>query len=313
MKTHWYAFAWVLALALTFTLTSCDDDDENNDLIAVLEADSDYSTLVDAIETAGLTDLLADQTLNYTLFAPNNAAFTAFLNANGLSGLDDIPTSQLAEVLSYHLLGGAVTSGQLANGYYSTLAEYAPTEPLSLYVNVDGGVRLNGGANVTAADTDADNGVIHEIDAVLVPADVVDFALADPNFSTLVAALTRTDLTIDFVNVLQGAGPFTVFAPTNQAFADLLASNSDWNTLDDIPAATLEIVLQYHVVSGANVRSSDLTNGQTVTPLAGGTFSIDLSGATPAVQAGSSTANIIALDVQGSNGVIHAVDTVLLP
>jgi uncharacterized surface protein with fasciclin (FAS1) repeats len=142
----------------------------------------------------------------------------------------------------------------------------------------------------------------------------VTFALADPNFSTLVQALTVTGLTTDFVSVLSGEGPFTVFAPTNAAFQALLDSNPDWNTLTDIPVATLEAVLLYHVTSAGNVRAEQLVNGQEVTTLSNGaTFSIDLNGATPMIMAGSNQANIIATDVQATNGVIHAIDAVILP
>jgi transforming growth factor-beta-induced protein len=140
---------------------------------------------------------------------------------------------------------------------------------------------------------------------------IVELAQADPNFSTLVAALTRPGLSTDYVTTLSGTGPFTVFAPTNDAFAALLTELS-LTSLDDVPTATLEAVLNYHVVSG-NVLAGSLTEGQVVTPLAGGTFTIGLSGGAKITDGSNRVTNIIATDVKASNGVIHAIDRVLVP
>jgi uncharacterized surface protein with fasciclin (FAS1) repeats len=131
----------------------------------------------------------------------------------------------------------------------------------------------------------------------------------------LVAALTRSDLSTDFVGALSGDGPFTVFAPSNAAFQALLDSNDDWNTLDDIPASTLETVLSYHVSSGVNARSTDLADGMMVSTLAeGATLEVDLSNPDALqIVGGSSTATVELADIQGVNGVVHVIDTVLLP
>ena len=183
-----------------------------------------------------------------------------------------------------------------------------------MYISTADGVKINGGTTVTGADNVVSNGVIHAVDQVILPADIVSFALSNPTFSSLVAALTRADLITDFVAALSGDGPFTVFAPTNDAFQALLDSNMDWNSLADIPVEVLEKVLLYHVSAAGNVRSTDLSNGQVVpTLLEGSTFSINLTGATPAIDATMNTANIIATDVQSTNGVVHVIDAVILP
>jgi uncharacterized surface protein with fasciclin (FAS1) repeats len=127
----------------------------------------------------------------------------------------------------------------------------------------------------------------------------------------LVAAITRPGLSQDYVSVLSGNGPFTVFAPTNAAFASLL-TELGVSSLDSIPTATLEAVLVYHVVSG-NVLAGSLTEGQTVTPLGGGDFTIGLAGGAKITDNGGRVSNIIATDVQANNGVIHAIDKVLVP
>jgi uncharacterized surface protein with fasciclin (FAS1) repeats len=117
---------------------------------------------------------------------------------------------------------------------------------------------------------------------------------------------------VDYVTVLSGTGPFTVFAPTNAAFTALLAELGVAG-LNDIPAATLDAVLQYHVVNGANVLSTQLTDEQVVTSLEGTSFRIDLTGGAKIVDANDRVANIIITDVQASNGVVHAIDKVILP
>ena len=153
------------------------------------------------------------------------------------------------------------------------------------------------------------------VDEVIAIPSVVDLAIDNGNlFSTLVAALTRSDLTTDFVGILSGTGPFTVFAPTDAAFQALLDSEPTWTTLNDIPVATLEAVLSYHVVNGANVLSSTLTNGQVVSTFGGSDFTINIAGTAVSItDANAGTSNIVAVDVQGGNGVVHVIDAVLLP
>lgn len=143
------------------------------------------------------------------------------------------------------------------------------------------------------------------------PKNIVQIAQGNSDFSILVQALTRTGLTANYADVLSGTGPFTVFAPTNAAFTALL-TELGYATLNDIPAATLEAVLKYHVVSG-KVLSSSLTEGQVVTTLNPGTFKVGLSGGAKITDAKGRVSNITSVDIEGTNGVIHAIDKVLLP
>jgi transforming growth factor-beta-induced protein len=285
----------------------------SNSIVDIALDDENFSSLVAALQKAELVNTLMGDG-PFTVFAPTNEAFAAFLSDNGFAGLDDVPTDVLTQVLLNHVVSGEAKSTDLVTGYISTLAEESTTEnTISLYVDLTDGVRLNGVASVSIPDVIADNGVVHVIDAVIGVPSVVTHALSNPNFSILVAALTRSDHTTDYVGVLTGEGPFTVFAPTNDAFAALLDSNDSWNSLDDIPLATLEAVLNYHVVSGANVLSNTLTNGQEVESL-GGMFKINLDGSEASItDANDRISKIIALDVQGGNGIIHAIDQVILP
>ena len=189
------------------------------------------------------------------------------------------------------------------------LGSASTTNNLSMFVNVtNSGVRLNGVASVTTADIRASNGVIHVVDAVIDLPTIVTHATANPNFSTLVGALTSTGQP-DFVGILSGNtnAPFTVFAPSNDAFARF--ENQNPGTLASLTPAQLTAVLTYHVVTGANVLSTGIPSGP-ITTFETGTFTVN--GTTITDEAGRQT-NIVAVDVQAANGVIHVLDNVILP
>ena len=217
-------------------------------------------------------------------------------------------------ILLNHVVAGEVKSSAITTGYVKSASPFGTTtSTLSLYLaKSSAGVTINKDVNVTTADLDASNGVVHVVDKVIALPTVVNHALNNPNFSTLVAALTRSDLGVDYVTLLSGAGPFTVFAPTNDAFTALLTELGVAN-LAAIDAATLNKVLQYHVVSGANVLAATLTEGQQVTTFQSGKFTINLAGGAKIKDLNNRTSNIIITDVQGTNGVVHAIDKVLLP
>ncbi|WP_232520489.1 MULTISPECIES: fasciclin domain-containing protein [Chryseobacterium] len=311
MKT--FLVAGISAIALT----SCSDDSTTmpapENIYEFLAADADLSNLKAAVDRAGLSATLS-QSGSYTVFAPSNAAFNTFLQANGFSNLNAVPVDALKEILLNHVLSTEVKAANVTTGYVSTLAKGAAssTRNLSMFINTNGGVKINGISNVTATDIDANNGVIHKVDAVIGLPTIVTHATANPNFSTLVTALTRNDMP-NFVGILSGTAnsPFTVFAPTNAAFTSLLTELNAPN-LAAINTPTLENTLKYHVVTGANVGSNNLTNNMNVNTFQGGSFTITTTGGAKITDARGRVSNIIATDVQCSNGIIHAIDKVLL-
>jgi transforming growth factor-beta-induced protein len=271
----------------------------NQSILDKAMALDDFSSLVSAL---AITNLASTFMMDgaYTVFAPTNDAFTSFLESNNLS-FEDLTAESLTPILKYHVVGSKVMSGDLSIGYVNTLYEAIEGSPVTLFVNVDGGVMLNGSVQVTVADVEASNGVIHVIDAVLTPVSVVDIAANNGSFTQLVAAVVKAGL----VETLSGAGPFTIFAPTDEAFAQLYA-DLGVSGIEEISAETLVPILQYHVVSG-NVLSSDLSDGDVET--LNGKFSLSIAG--PVTINGTST--VVATDIQGTNGVVHVIDEVLLP
>ncbi len=275
------------------------------------------TSLVAALTDEGnttFTSLLSDADTDFTVFAPTNTAFTTFLDGAMLS---DVNNDFLAQVLSNHVVAGSVAiSTTLTNSYVNTAATYTDNEPLSLYINTDNGVVLNGTSEVVVADIVASNGVIHVVNSVIGLPDVVTFAAADPNFSSLVAALTR-ESSFTYVSTLQTENgttpaPFTVFAPTNDAFEALIADLDGVNELGDIPTATLASTLELHVITDMNVRAEDLAalDGAEVMTLNGANITID--GSTPAIVGPDMMASgFVSTNIQASNGVIHAIDRVL--
>jgi transforming growth factor-beta-induced protein len=309
-----------LVLFLSLGTIACNDDDndvviiETNTIADFVSNTADYSSLNAALEAADLKIVLEGNT-KYTVFAPNNAAFTTFLTANGFANLSEVPVDILTQILLNHVQAGVIKAADLSTGYIpSSATGEASDKNLSMYINTEDGVRINGVSSVTTADIEVDNGVIHAVNSVIGLPDITTFALADPDFGILVSALTA-DESFDFVSTLQAQSspaPFTVFAPTNQAFADFL-TEFDFADLAAIPVDVLGSVLSYHVVTGANVRSEEITDGMFVPTFEGGEFTINTGAGVTITDENARVSNVIATDVQATNGVIHVIDTVLFP
>ncbi len=303
MKKQTLTFGLIAMMGI-FILTGCEEKEQTTPVADMTIAeyalsDDNFSILVQALTKAELVNVLNGEG-NFTVFAPTNAAFTALFSQLGISGIADLSKETLTPILLYHVLGTEAKSSMITTGYYNTLSP-AQGSYLSLKADVSSGVKLNKTTNVTTADVDVKNGVIHVIDKVLLPPSVVDQALANDSFSILVQAVVKAGL----VETLSGSGPFTIFAPTNAAFESLFAALGI-SGIADLTAAQLIPILTYHVVSG-NVRSTQLSAGMVET--LNGQISVTLT-PSPAINTSSM---IVATDVQASNGVIHVINKVLLP
>lgn len=291
-------------MLLVLGFASCEDDDVDPPaLVSITEtavADGRFTTLVSALQRTGLDATLAG-TGDFTVFAPTDDAFAA-------AGIDlsAVSDTDLTNLLLYHVLGVSITAGEIGDGdtFASTAGTYGPGDSaLSMLINKTGSaVSINSDATVVVADVAATNGVIHAIDKVLAPQTIVDFATKAAGTSELAGALVAADL----VGALSGTDPLTVFAPVNSAFTAIAT------TVESLTTEQLVEVLTYHVVSG-NVRSEALS--VTVVPTLNTTNTIDIrqEGGTFYVQNGDNRTNFLLTDIQGTNGVIHLIDAVLIP
>jgi transforming growth factor-beta-induced protein len=293
----------IIGMAAMISFSSCEKEEDNmemkKDIVDTAVSNPQFTSLVAALQKADLATALKGMG-PFTVFAPTNDAFAQLFSDLGVSGLNDLSAEALAPILLYHVVSGDIMSTDLQNGYVATLSGGPGSSSIDLLVDASS-VKLNKDVSITSADIDALNGVIHVIDKVLLPPTVVDLAIDNDNFSTLVAAVLKAEL----AETLSGTGPFTIFAPTNAAF-DALFAELQISGLDDLTKEDLVPILQYHVVSG-NVRSTDLYSGNFAT--LNGDIAIDM-GSTVTI---NTDTNVIAANVQGSNGVIHVIDKVLLP
>jgi len=315
---------WIKILAATGAATfiaACgsDDDDSPSPVaapvsIAETAQGAGLNALVAAATKAGLVPTLDDDSQNLTVFAPSDAAFTSLATTLGFADagamVDALPAGDLAKILQYHVLAGRKTAADLAaaGAVQPTLYSFGGSAA-TLGVSTASGVTLTDAvlteAAVSTADVAATNGVVHVIDKVLVPPgvlNIVQMAQLNPAFSTLVGAVVNANLAA----TLSGPGPFTVFAPTDTAFAAIAS------TVASLSPAQLTTVLTYHVLAG-EVLSTGIPFGVATPSVSGQNITINagtpptISDTTPAA------ASIVATDIRGSNGVIHVIDKVLIP
>jgi transforming growth factor-beta-induced protein len=298
-----FAYVWVPVLTLAFA--ACDDEPTEpaitQDIVDIVTQTADVSTLETAVVEAGLVPAL--QTAGpFTVFAPVNSAFDALGTDLVTALLDPDNADLLVSILTYHVApGAAVQSSSLSDGQI-----VATLQGGDLTIGVSGSMVSVNDAAVTSADIEATNGIIHLIDAVLLPeVDIVDLAVLNELY-TLVD-LVRTAGLESTLRDANGGNGYTVFAPTEAAFAALPAVPTGSALVD---------VLTYHVVSGT-VESGALSDGQVVTTVDGSrTFTVNIdssSGAVTLTDGSGATVNVVATDVAATNGVVHVIDGVLLP
>jgi uncharacterized surface protein with fasciclin (FAS1) repeats len=313
MKRLFLKFASLAMVGAVVSACGGDDDSPGN-LVEVAQANG-FSALAAAAVKAGLDDdLSASSTAGLTVFAPTNAAFNTLATQLGFADatamVTALPASALASILSYHVLPARRSAAELAAGGATQATIYSYNgAAATLALNTTSGVRITDAAltqaSVSTADVAASNGVIHAVDKVLVPPGVLtvlQMAQVNSAFTSLTGAVGTAGL----AGTLNGAGPFTVFAPTNTAFA---AAPTGLTT------AQLTTVLTYHVL-GSQVLSSQIPFGRPVATVSGQSITIN-AGVAPVIatitDTTASAATITAVDMRASNGVVHVISKVLIP
>lgn len=276
------------------------------DIVDTAAADGRFQTLVAGVQAAELTETLKGEG-PFTVFAPTDDAF-AKLPAGTLDELLKPENKQtLTDILLYHVVSGNVMASDVVN-----LDSASTVLGKDVTIKVEDGKVFINDAEVIITDIETSNGTIHVIDSVILPpaeeaaapGTIVDIAVADGRFNTLVAAVTAANL----VDTLSGDGPFTVFAPTDDAFAALPAGTLDSLLLPENKQQLTDILL-YHVVSG-EVMASDVVGLSSAPTVLGKDIAITVKDGKVFL---NDTVQVIITDIEASNGVIHVIDAVLLP
>lgn len=313
--------AFILIVPFLAFVISCNDDDDgpnlkndgNATILQIAQSIDELSIFVSA--TASYSDMAAsldNEADTFTVFAPTDNAFNVFLEAMGYGSLDAISEDSLRQIIEYHIIQGAeLTGAELTDGLTSQTLLANET----LTVSVEGQVIMINTAVVSEADIEASNGVIHIIDAVLVPishggaggSTIMGVVQTVGQLSTLETALSKFSNLESTLN--DESGSSTLFAPTNDAFDELL-DLLGYGSLEEIPQDMLRDILQYHITTQSAFSARDFTDGQIVTTL------LTDESVTVYVNGGSIAANssqVITANVKATNGVVHIIDAVLLP
>ncbi len=276
---------------------------ELGSIVDLAVADGRFTTLVAALQAAELVETLSGEG-PFTVFAPTDDAFAALPEGTLETLLQPESKQGLTDILLYHVVSGKVMAADVVG---LTSATTVLGEDVTVRVDM-GNVYINE-AQVIITDIEASNGVIHVIDAVILPpaeeeaGTIVDIAVADERFTTLVAAVQAAEL----VETLSGEGPFTVFAPTNDAFAALPEGTLESLLLPENKQALTDILL-YHVVAG-KVMAADVVTLSLATTALGQDVTISVRDGKVFL---NDTVEVIITDLEASNGVIHVIDAVLL-
>lgn len=322
----------MVALMFSSLFTACSDDDSDDtpnnppssnmpaptqNLAELADTTENLDSFMVALRITGL-DAELSGTTKYTVLAPNNAAFRTVLANSNATRLSQFNVNELTQILEYHILLGDVASSSLTEDSYGVSFNDRGITGENVVVEVDidptEGVIFNNNATVVTADIEATNGRIHTINSLIVPFNILGPIVFDERFDSLEVALTQPGFTYVQTVTANGSGPFTIFAPTNEAFVELLATNADWDNISDITPSTLQTVLEYHIISGDNFRAEDLTQGQSIETFNSSMLTVDLTNGPQlnTVNPNQGAIDIIGTNYQGANGVVHAINKVLL-
>ncbi|MBM4006863.1 MAG: fasciclin domain-containing protein [Planctomycetes bacterium] len=271
-----------------------------SDIVKTAVAAGNFKTLVAAVQAAGLAETLSGPG-PFTVFAPTDEAFAKLPPGTLEMLLKPENKGKLAAILTYHVVPGTVKAADVVK-----LKNAGTVNGQRVKISVDGAKVKVDEANVVATDIACSNGVIHVVDSVILPVDgtVVDVAAKNGSFNTLVAAVKAAGL----AETLSGKGPFTVFAPTDEAFAKLPPGTLEMLLKPENKQKLVDI-LTYHVVGGKAVYSDALVKMNSVPTVLGRPAGVRVVGDKVMVD----NATVVAADVQTANGVIHVIDTVMLP
>lgn len=276
-----------------------------DDIVDTAVAAGNFNTLAAALKAAGLVETLKGKG-PFTVFAPTDDAFKKLPAGTVETLLKPENKDKLVSILTYHVVSGSVMADKVVG-----LKTADTVNGQRVDIAVKGGkVMLDGKATVTATDVKASNGVIHVIDTVIMPVnkDLLTVAGDAGSFTTLAKAIQAAGL----AETLKGKGPFTVFAPTDEAFAKLPAGTLE-NLLKPENKDQLKAILTFHVLPARVYADKAVTMTESIKTVQGTTFSIKAKDGKVSIGNSKAMANITATDIEASNGVIHVIDSVIMP
>ncbi len=252
----------------------------------------------------------------YTIFMPNQDAFSRFRLENDLLSTDQIPDEELKEILLYHFIRGRWLLLSIPVGYYPTLAlERTTGNPIDLFIDTGDLLKLNGRVVLDEPDLGTANGVIHSINIVLNMPTIMTHLSVNNDLSMIYEVLNRSDILKEFSDLLLIENdPSTFLAPDNEAMRKFLKEHQEWETMDEVPSEVLIETFRYHLISGKNILVKNIEETASVIASNGAGLIIQRSYPDWYVVDGSNQkARVILHDIQGTNGVIQQVDRVLIP
>ncbi len=313
MKNSFHKSPPFLLLIAIIILSSCNRDSDmpsatvENNLLEIASSNPGFSTLVAALNQSGLADPLS-QRGTYTMFAPTDEAFDSFLEENDMTAYDLLASPILEKTLTYHVLSSTLSSENVKAGGITSLSEE------NFYISEDptGRLWINGSSEIIQTDIVGGNGVLHIIDHVITPPQqsIAEIAVAStetevPEFTQLTASLIRTEM-LELLSSTEHS--FTLFAPTDAAFEDFYRSLGVTG-VDNIPVETLKDILQLHLLTGRSF-FQDFRDKDRLPTLSEGQFlTVDLASR----QVNGSDLKLTASNIHATNGVIHTIDSVILP
>jgi uncharacterized surface protein with fasciclin (FAS1) repeats len=287
-----------------------DPSDTNlRELSTALPYFRDYIRAMDFTNISGILEAPGP----YTIFMPNQVGFTKFRNEKGISDAEEIPEDSLKRILLYHIIPGHWRLSQIPRGYYPTLAgEKSTSNPIDLFIDTDELLKLNGIVALDEPDLETVNGVVHSISAVLEIPAVLNHLSVNSEFSIISGILNSGLPGEEIIKMFRQEGPFTFFAPTDEAFEAFLAENDAWQSPEDIPAEVLNDMLKYHLIEKMNFLLKDVIEERVVSTLKGPAIMAEPVISGWQIRDGSGrTVRVTRNDIQAVNGVIHQVDKVL--
>lgn len=308
-----------LSLLAIVSFTSCSDDSSgggpSKNLVEIAAERPDLTTFVLALQLTGI-DATLDGPESFTVYAPINSAFDEFLGQNGYASVNAVPVDVLKQLIYNHITMGNVDSQQIISGYRKTLAKgsASSTNFLDMFINREGGFKINGVSDLIVPDINAKNGKLNTVTKVLALPTVYDHIVANSDLNQMELALNADPngvLKLLLQNVADS--PFTVIGSSDAAYTTLL-DNMGYDDFSEFPADDLDEILRYHIIGGQNILTQTISNNQSFETLSGQSFTFTLTGGGKKItDVNGNTGTMMQSDIQCANGIIHRLDRVLLP